>query len=181
MRNKIGRGRVYGCDLRDGASFGTALDELRERVIDQIDDMSTEELVFRAPGTTISCAWLALHLARSEAYWVGRITGAVLSPEMETALKPGDLAALEKGLDEPREAVELTRLIRRVAREVVDPVLADLGPLDSRPPVLEKWGMTIRDALLHILWHWTYHSGQIGLVRLQAGADYEWKFATLKT
>jgi hypothetical protein len=26
-----------------------------------------------------------------------------------------------------------------------------------------------------LAWHWTYHSGQIGLLRLLWGSDYQWR------
>ncbi|MDA3948167.1 MAG: hypothetical protein PF508_02985 [Spirochaeta sp.] len=33
---------------------------------------------------------------------------------------------------------------------------------------------TPREALTHMQWHWTHHSGHTGLLRLQRGDDYVW-------
>ena len=37
--------------------------------------------------------------------------------------------------------------------------------------------MTVRGVLMHLVWHWTYHSGQVGLLRrLWGHARYKWTF-----
>ncbi len=35
---------------------------------------------------------------------------------------------------------------------------------------------TIGDIVRHLQWHWTYHSGQIGLIRRALGQTYKWNF-----
>jgi uncharacterized damage-inducible protein DinB len=37
--------------------------------------------------------------------------------------------------------------------------------------------MTVRGVLMHLVWHWTYHSGQVGLLRrLWGQGRYKWTF-----
>jgi uncharacterized damage-inducible protein DinB len=36
---------------------------------------------------------------------------------------------------------------------------------------------TVRQILMHLITSWVYHSGQVRLLTLQNGSDYEWAFA----
>jgi len=52
-----------------------------------------------------------------------------------------------------------------------------LGEVEDIDEVLEKEGVTftVRGVMGQLAWHWTYHSGQIGLLRLLWGSDYQWE------
>jgi uncharacterized damage-inducible protein DinB len=66
-------------------------------------------------------------------------------------------------------------MCRRARQEVTAPALAVLDDVDRVVPD-PKRPMTVRGVLMHLIWHWTYHSGQVGLLRRQWGARYQWMF-----
>ena len=70
-----------------------------------------------------------------------------------------------------------TEVLARAPLYIPPPALAVLEDIDaeidggSRP-------LTARGVLMHLVWHWTYHSGQVGLLRRQWGElRYQWTFA----
>ena len=176
---KTGRGRVY--TIRPGTGFADRtyamlsswLDELRERVYDQIEDLPTEALDHRAANTNLTIGKLVLHMAFSEAFMVARAAGGTIPEDLNTALESGARAAINDTPLPSPDAAELIALRRRVRDEVTVPLLKDRTDPDT--PCWED-GSTPRGILDQMLWHWTYHSGQVGLIRFEWGSDYDWSF-----
>jgi uncharacterized damage-inducible protein DinB len=178
---KAGRPRRY--DLRpvpgfvsdDAAYAVAALDELSARLCDMIGDLEQDALDYIPPGTTNSIAMLVVHMAWAEAGWISRVAGTSVDPELETLLLPGKQGSGGELLVSSYSVAELTALCHRVRQEVTIPALAVLDGIDCVVPD-ERRPMTARGVLMHLIWHWTYHSGQVGLLRRQWGARYQWTF-----
>lgn len=177
-----GRPRRY--DIRpvtgfahEGAAYAVAmLDELSERLLDLIADLPLDALDYVPEGTTNSIAMLVVHMAWAEAWWVGRATRRDMPADLEQALLPGRQGPSG---DLPRSWADgdlLVEWCRRVRNEITKPALASVQDIDleagdgGRP-------MTVRGVLMHLVWHWTYHSGQVGLLRrLWGERRYQWTF-----
>jgi hypothetical protein len=69
------------------------------------------------------------------------------------------------------EPPELIAVCRRVRDDVTLPYLKGVQDIDE---ARMGDGTTVRGVLMHLTWHWIYHSGHIGLVRLEWGSDYTW-------
>ncbi|MGC9350316.1 MAG: DinB family protein [Anaerolineae bacterium] len=182
---KVGRPRRYDLEAPPGfanADVGlaaAALDELRERVIDQIADLPQEALTFVPEKSTLSIAVLVVHMVWAEMNWVRRITGCEAPQELVTQVDYGGRAVPAGERVVPQEsAAALVALCRRVRDEVTHPALADLKTIDE---VLagDPYPTTPKGVLMHLIWHWTYHSGQIGLLRELWGSGYTWTFGSL--
>ena len=188
-KTKTGRPRRY--DLRPAADatggeaggYLSALDELSERVFDQISDLSGEALSYLPPGSYLSIGKLVRHMAGAESGWITRLSGCAIPPELARALEHAGRSELATAESPPLDASGLIALCRRVREEVTRPVLT--GPIDLDAPMHERirsgsgpvGPSTARQAVMHILWHWVYHSGHIGLTRLLWGSEYDWTFA----
>ena len=180
---KAGRPRRY--DLRPVSGFVSddiayvvaALDELSARLCDMISDLPQEALDFIPPGTTNSIAMLVVHMAWAEASWIARLADALIDPDLEALLLPGRQAAGGELPVSTYSVAELTALCHRVRHEVTMPALSVLGDIDRVVPDVRR-PMTVRGVLMHLIWHWTYHSGQIGLLRRLWGSRYRWTFAS---
>ena len=179
MTAKDGRGRFYRITPMDGfadrsmAMKASWMDEMRERVYDQIEDLVPDALNQEAPGTGLTIGKLTIHLAWAEALMVQRISKTPPPDDLKAALDPGAKAVIR---DAPRPvppAKGLIELCRRVRDEVTLPAIRDLKNPDE--PCWED-GSTPRGILDQLLWHWVYHSGQIGLIRFEWGSDYIWSF-----
>jgi uncharacterized damage-inducible protein DinB len=73
-------------------------------------------------------------------------------------------------------ATPLIALCQRVSAEVTMPALSTLQDIDAEVPDARR-PMTVRGVLMHLIWHWTYHSGQVGLLRrLWGESRYRWTF-----
>jgi len=181
---KIGRPRRY--DLRPVAGFANqdvalavaALDELLERALDQFDDLPQEALNFAPEGTPITIGALVIHLAWAEKGWVRTLTGCAIPDELEAQLEPGNLIPKGAGVATTQTAAELAALCRRVRAEISYPALASVADADV---VIEtpQYPMTSRGVLMHLIWHWTYHSAHIGLLRELWGSEYTWTFGSM--
>ena len=182
---KNGRPRNYaveatvGADDPERAGYLYYLDELRERAADQFRDLPAEVLNHVFDGTTISVGRLALHLCWAELSWMervaaGRIT-VPLAPELREEIFLGSLDRFDQAPPRIERAARIVELYSRTWSEVTMPVCAAVKDLDERidHPSLSS----VRKVLQHLLWHWTYHSGQIGILTLQLGYDYTWRFA----
>ncbi len=181
---KLGRPRRYDLEpLPDFASpevglAAAALDELRERVIDQIAHLPEEALASVPEGLTFSIASLVVHMVWAEAGWVRRMTGDSESLELRNKIEPAGRAVpagerVSAGMD----AEALTALCRQVRDEFTVPALSDIDEIDA--DIDDPRGATVRGVLMHLIWHWTYHSGQVGLLAELWGADYAWTFGPL--
>lgn len=153
-----------------------AIDELRERLYDIIRDLPQEAMDFRPEGAGNTIAMLAVHLAWAEATWVARATGQAIHAALDETLLPGkqgpsgDLSAYTNS------ASDLIALCQSVRQEVTLPGMCKVQDIEARLPN-DPRQMTVRSVLCHLIWHWTYHSGQIGLLRRLWGSRYKWTFA----
>ena len=183
-KSKISRPRRY--DLRPVAGFANqdvalavaALDELLERALDQFDDLPQEALNFVQQGTPLTIGALVVHLAWAEAGWVKALTGCVIPDELNAQLEPGSLVPEGEGITTTQPAAELAALCRRVRAEIGYPALATITDADAVTET-PQYPMTPRGVLMHLIWHWTYHSAHIGLLRELWGSDYTWTFGNL--
>ena len=182
LRMKRGRPREYGIRPVPGfadegvALAAAALDELRARVIDQIADLPLDALTFVPQGTTLTIAALAAHLVWAEAHWIERISGARAPVELCAAVDAAGRAVPAGDLVIPDlDAEALVSLCVRVREEFTLPALARLTDIDVELSSEDR-PMTPRAVLMHLIWHWTYHSAHIGLIREQWGSGYAWTF-----
>jgi uncharacterized damage-inducible protein DinB len=155
--------------------FIAVFDELSERVFDQISDLPTEALNFVPQGSYLSIGKLVLHQALDEANMMARIAGRQLPADLAATLSGATRTGLSIPLDPPMSAAELIAICRRVREEMTKPLLAPLTDLDAAVEV-DRGPNTVRQMLMHLVWHWIYHSGHIGLTRLLWGSDYNWRY-----
>ncbi len=179
---KKGRGRHYdfspvpSISNRDIGYAVALLDELSERVFDQISDLPQEALEFLPEGSYLQIGKLVLHMASGEASWVSRITGKAIPADLQKELERYRRENLGDAFTATMDASKLIELCRRVREEVTKPVLSQISDIDTFFES-ERGPSTIREGLMHLAWHWIYHSGHIGLTRLLWGSDYDWTFA----
>ena len=179
-KDKIGRPRRYNLKPLSGfantelAQGAALLQELAERVYDQIIDLPGEALDHTVQDTTLSISMLVLHMAWAEANWVRRITGVEIPDPLYKEIEKGSLSRLSDPPPPGYAASTLIELCRRVQKDYSQPALVDIENIDG---VLTKEGSTfsVRGIMGQLAWHWTYHSGQIGLLRLLWGSDYRWR------
>ena len=186
--DKTGRRRHYDftADPRYPSDFVgysvSVLDELLERTVDQISDLPAEALAFQSQGVWFCLGWLPLHLAASEYYQINRLhkalTGGEVEPEPELTdrLAIGKLQSSGTVPEELHDAELLIDTMRRVRDQVTKPICESISDPDATLPGKRRL-TTPRNVLMHLFWHWTYHSGHIGLMRLEWGSDYEWTMA----
>lgn len=161
----------------DVALAASALDELRARVVDQLADLSPEALRAVPEWSPLSIGALAEHLVWAEAGWIERITGAGAPADLRAAVDAAGRAVPTGAMVVPDlDAEALIALCRRIRDELTVPALATLTDIDV-PFDSKRQPHTPRQVLMHLIWHWTYHSGQIGLLRDLCGAGYTWIFA----
>ncbi len=187
INTKKGRPRLYTLNpvvaIQDPgiATAAAMLQELRLRVIDQVNDLPVDALDFQPQGTTLSIGVLVIHLVWAEAGWISALTGC----EVPAALRADINAigqALPAGLAPPMstfDAAALVNLCQRINAEVTLPALAGFTQGIDAVILQDERTMTPRGVLMHLIWHWTYHSGQIGLLREQWGSGYTWTLGTL--
>jgi uncharacterized damage-inducible protein DinB len=176
---RVGRPRRY--TLQPPAGFANTelahaaaqLQELAERVYDQVEDLPADALDYTAQDTPLSISMLVLHMAWAEAWWVCRISGVEIADSLNREVQKGALARIGQTPPTGYTASTLIETCRRVQREYSHPSLAGIEDIDE---VLESEGITFspRGAMGQLAWHWSYHSGQIGLLRLLWGSDYQW-------
>ncbi|MGC9469545.1 MAG: DinB family protein [Anaerolineae bacterium] len=182
---KVGRPRQYGLEPLPGCAdpetglAAAALNELRERVIDQIIDLPEEALTFAPEGLNFSIASLVVHMVWAEMDWVSRI-GETSPPEGLRDLVDRAGRALPAGerVIPALSADALVALCRQVRDDVTAPTLSNVDNVTRELPG-EGPSATIRGVLMHVIWHWTYHSGQVGLLRELWGSGYVWTFGSM--
>lgn len=178
---KQGRPRFYPSRLPDGfASDGVGyhaieLAEFRERMYDQIEDLPLAAINFVAPDSSLSIGWLATHMVAAEVHWVSRLSGdqipqSITGSENFTRLTPYGPPPGEFG-----SAATLVSLGRQSYEDFTLPRLQAVPDISAS--TRDDRLRTAGDVLRHLVWHWIYHSGHIGLVRLQWGSEYDWTFA----
>jgi uncharacterized damage-inducible protein DinB len=163
------------------AIVAAVLNELRERVIDQVIDLPQDALSFCPTGTDLSIGALVVHLVWAEAGWINSITGCEVPQTLHDDINAIG-QALPAGETPPpvgMKSVELVELCHRIGDEVTVPALKVYqGSIDT-VIIQDTRRMTPRGVLMHLIWHWTYHSAHIGLLREQWGSDYRWTFGSL--
>ena len=188
LGDKKGRPRRYDFVGAEGYSDAFAayavpvLDELLQRVVDQVDDLPSQAFAFTSAGSWFCLGWLPLHLAVSEYRQMQRLAAALglPVPELDRAvLSRIEYGGLETSGAVPAEILQAPLLIdamRRVRNHVTVPLARAISD-SSRPIENAEKLSTPQNVLMHLIWHWTYHSGHIGLMRLEWGSDYEWVMA----
>jgi uncharacterized damage-inducible protein DinB len=176
---RVGRPRRY--TLQPPAGFANTelahavarLQEMAERAYDQIIDLPADALDYTAQDTPLSISMLVLHMAWAEAWWVRCITGVQIPASLHEEVERGSLDNIGQTPPTGYTASTLIETCRRVQGEYSQPSLAGIEDIDE---VLESEGITFspRGAMGQLSWHWSYHSGQIGLLRLLWGSDYQW-------
>jgi uncharacterized damage-inducible protein DinB len=167
---------VMGFADQTVAYIAAALDELSERLFDLIADLPQDALDYIPEGTTNSIAMLVVHVAWAEASWVSRATGYPIPDDVEECLLPGKQGASGDLPVSSASTEELVACCRVVRDRVTRPALAAVEGIDAQ---LETAGQltSLRQVLMHVIWHWIYHSGQVGLLRrLWGGTRYKWSF-----
>jgi uncharacterized damage-inducible protein DinB len=181
MEIKKGRPRRYRLHTLEGfknaelARASSVLLELSERVADQIVDLPPEALSFAAGQPGLSIGWLAMHMIWAETSWLVRATGKVLPDELAAALRGAELAAYGNSPGVFTDAAAITRLFGQVRSKFSLPALREVADID-REFESNSMIVNLRGIMAQLAWHWTYHSGQIGLIRLLWGSDYSWSF-----
>ena len=183
--DKRGRPRRY--DFRSDETCRDAvvgfaistLNELLERVADQIVDLPPEAFSYSSPGSWFCLGWLPLHLAWAENHQMMRIAGGLgipqphLDDDIETRLSHGALQSDGTVPAELQDASVLIDMMHTVRDSVSIPVCRLIDDATRVIPKADRLS-TAQAVLMHQFWHWTYHSGHIGLMRLEWGSDYEW-------
>jgi uncharacterized damage-inducible protein DinB len=179
---KQGRARRFDLPPREGianreaAFILAALDEFHERLFDVVVDLEPQALDFLPEGGSNTIAMLVRHMAFAEAYWVSNVTRKTLPEALKEHLQAGAQDPSKGALPESSAtAEELTALCKEVRENFTVDVLADIEDID-RIEVLDDREATLRGVLLNQLWHWTYHSGQVGYLRGMLGQRYQWRY-----
>jgi len=178
----VKQGRIRRYDLPAPAGFRSqelaalvaTMQEMAERVYDQVDDLPREALEYSPGQTRLSIGRLVVHLAWAEAVWVPRLVGKTADPALEKRLRAGSLERFAEPPGPSEQAGELIALCRRVQQEHSLPILRMIADLDT--PI--EWNgrrISVRGIVGQLTWHWIYHSGQIGLLRFECGSDYVWR------
>jgi uncharacterized damage-inducible protein DinB len=183
---KMGRPRQYDLsplpDFADAeiALAAAALDELRARALDQIDDLSARALASVPEGLTFSAGALVAHMIWAETGWIRRATGVDAPADIRERLDPlGRALPTGERVAAELTAGELATYCRRVRDEQTVPALSRMSDIEAEVADPDR-PTSVRGILMHLVWHWTYHSGQVGLLRDLYGADeYRWTFGSM--
>ena len=177
---KQGRSRVYPEHTLPGfksdpVSYAAAeIAEFRRRVYDQIIDLPDEALNFVAPATQMSIGWLTGHLMIAEGIWMERISGEHIPSAISSHPGWSDTVPYGTPVGRYENAPELVNLAERLFNEYSLPLLKSISDPSQETGLPNP--ATVGQVLRHLSWHWVYHSGHIGLLRLQWGSEYDWKF-----
>lgn len=177
MTTKKGRPRRFsftdpsdpiGTELSHCLGF---LDELAIRTVDQVQHLPLEAMDYASPPG-FSIGRLVLHLVGADIKLLSTALGGAPEPPYTDQLSPGLLGnfATPSGPLEWASGVLQEHVVWR-RTHLLDRcrVPGFLDQLVEHPAC-----RTNRELLGHLVWHWSYHSGQIGLLAWQAGFDYEW-------
>ena len=182
LTGKAGRARRYDFAPMPGfanpevARQVALLDEMHERMYDLIIDLPQEAMDFVPEGGNNSIAMLALHIVKGEASWVGNVMQSHVDEGLAKELQAGSQDGATGELPySSHTGSELVALARRVSNELTHPLLRNVDDIDSEVRSGDRI-LTIRGVLLHLVWHITNHSGQIGMLRRLAGERYRWQF-----
>jgi uncharacterized damage-inducible protein DinB len=155
------RPREYALD--PGRYELALLTELRARVADQIKDLDEATGNLRPPNTKNSIHFLVWHMCDAEGRWLSTFDPS-LKPQYESIFRE----AFTKDDFIPRASLDA---VFESSRRMLEGYRASANPRS----IPARFGHE-RAALAHLHWHWTYHSGQVGLMRVMLGHPYSWKF-----
>jgi uncharacterized damage-inducible protein DinB len=181
IERRTGRPRRYPRTPLEGfvspriAELATDLAELHERAYDQVVDLAPSELNAPAPGTSLTIGWLLMHMVAADAGWIARLTGEELPAWLHADANYAALTPYETSPATFTSAADIIELARRSFSDHTLPVLRRVSGPDA--PAATGALPTAGQVLRHLVWHWSFHSGHIGLIRLQLGGEYDWGFA----
>jgi uncharacterized damage-inducible protein DinB len=170
---KIGRGRIYHISGKYQSlnQFGATLEyieELRLRLRDLIDDIPPE-LGNRAPEWSAnSIFFLSAHMVWAEQNWIERAVNGHYS--IQTVLEPTPSPEIE--IDKEHLLLALDEVGKKITFVYLEHVEHGSCSFTQTGPFQE-----LTELLQHISWHYSYHSGQVGLLRRYIGLSYKWSFA----
>ena len=177
------RGRQYSLDPlkeirnKNVGYVAAILDEARERCIDLIQDME-EQAMWNCPAETpFSAGLLVVHMNWAEYRWLPRIGRHQLPENTIQVLERGSLNRLYEADGWNMSVPALVSLCRETREKLMIPCLQEVADLDleiHRRTPEERGPRTVRQILMHVIASWIYHSGQVGLITMQNGIDYQW-------
>ena len=164
------------------ARYLGALDEASGRLANVVTDLDPAAIDFVPDGSTLSIARFVKHLVWAELGWISRLGVDPAPAEFAEACADGSIGAFSEPPLATASSDELVRLLKRARSEYTTPALKTIVSASSKiTPIKPTLGpQTVREVLMHLVWHWTYHSGQVGLLRELAGVDYEWSFERIE-
>jgi len=178
MQTKQGRPRRFdfgaagdpaGLELSFQLGF---LDELAVRTEDQVNHLPPAALNFLGPNSTLSIGRLVLHLVQVDLKMLGTLVPGAPTPSYQGRLDKGLLSDFTTLPGDLAFAPEILKEHLAYRRTHLLDACREPGLLDR--PVDHPACRTVREFLAHLIWHWSYHSGQIGLIAMEAGFDYVW-------
>ena len=178
MTTKQGRPRRFDFGVPGDASGQELsfllgfLDELVVRVEDQVVHLPASALNFTGPNSTLSIGRLILHLISADLTMLGKAVPGVAEPEYQARL--GKVSAQDFA-SEPGDLWFAPEILTAHAAFRRTHFLAQCRGTDFLDRTVDHIACrTNRELLAHVAWHWSYHSGQIGLIAMEAGFDYVW-------
>ncbi len=179
------RGRRYDPQPLDGIARGDVgyaaaiLDEARERCIDLIVDMTDAAMWSRPAGCPFSAGDLVVHMNWAEYAWLPKIGRHRLDDATVRTIERGNLKHLYNPDPWSMPVHELVSLCRQTRDQLMIPCLAQASGTDQHVPSdlpEGKGPTTVGGIIMHVIASWVYHSGQVGLLTMQNGLDYQWAF-----
>ena len=144
------------------------LAETTERHFDMVRQLGPEMLDARLGQAPSSVLQVTAHLGWADAYWFGAWRGeAIPVPD-----------ALDRDRHEPPSPISLDEVIAacRDARDLGLEALREATDPHQARPWRGEGKLTAHGVLMHLIWHWTYHSGQCGEIALSQGYSHPWTF-----
>ena len=157
------------------AAFDAALDESAARLTDLVVDLGDDQIRHAPEPANISIVQLIKHIVWAECNWVHRITAVEIPEDLAercSGASAEELAGADAG---DITSDELVTLIRDGRNRYAHIALSNLENVDRSIGAKQR-PATVREVLVHLIWHWTYHTGQVGLLRDFVGAEYTWRF-----
>ena len=156
-----------------------ALDEASERLYDLLRGLDSAVMDYVPDATSLSITRLVRHMIWGELGSIGRAVGVDPPDDLVSVVEDGSLGRFDRPPEKGIRAEELVDLGRKIRGEFTKPELSTVKDFDSPVTVLPPNGKgpsSVRQVLMHQVWHWTYHTAHVGLIRLLAGSDYHWAF-----
>lgn len=176
---KTSRPRSYRFKAADGfanlqvAEFDAALTECAERLHDLVYSLTSGQLCNAPAPAGFSIAQFVKHIIWGECQWIYKISDIEVPEALVQKTRGGNPADFSTMPAVDVTSDELCGLIHEgrynYSREALKTIVDFHKEIDvTRGPA------DVREVLMHLTWHYTYHTGQIGLLRDFAGAEYTW-------